>query len=113
MFTQPPRRRKPGLRMRRFSSVGVRLGIALSPTACRIVEIDRLPPWRRPPAATRVRSFAVLAADGAETEAHLTSLQHGTAAVVVWGASSDHRRVIVTDRSYERMRDEALAALAS
>jgi hypothetical protein len=90
--------------------MAVRVGIELSPAACRIVEIDRA--WRRRWLDTRVKSFAVLPPGGFETEAKLASLRKATAGVVVWGVPSDHRQVMVTDGSYERMRNEALSSLA-
>lgn len=121
MFTQRRRRRKSGSRIAlcransvvtRLSSMANHVGIELSPTAWRIVEVDRGAPWRRRPSVTRVRSFAVLPAGGPETEARLASLRRAAAAVVVWGLPSDHRQVMVTEGSYERMRDEALTTLA-
>jgi hypothetical protein len=84
----------------------------LSSSACRIVEIDARPPWRVSPAETRVRSFAVLPASGPATQAHFESLRGRTVEVVVWGAESVHRQVMVTDGSYEAMRVEGVAALA-
>ena len=92
--------------------MATRLGIELSPTACRLVEIDasaRL----RPAAGTRVRSFAVMPPSGPDTDALLASMKGKSAAVVVWSAASDHRQVIVTDARYETMRSEALQALAT
>jgi len=89
------------------------LGIELSPGACRIVEIDARPPWTPRRAATRVRSFAVLPASGADTDAKLASLRGKPASVIVWNAPSEHRQVVVTGGSYEAMRAEALNSLAS
>ena len=89
------------------------LGIELSPGACRIVEIDARPPWTPRRGPTRVRSFAVLPASGADTDAKLASLGGKPAAVIVWNAPSEHRQVVITGGSYEAMRDEALASLAS
>src|SRR2546430_5417642 len=90
------------------------LGIELSPGACRIVEIDaRSSPWTPRRGATRVRSFAVLPASGADTDAKLASLGGKPAAVIVWNAPSEHRQVVITGGSYEAMRAEALASLAS
>ena len=82
------------------------IGIELSPSACRIVEIDGRSAWRVSPAETRVRSCTVLPATGPATQAHFASLRGRTAAVVVWGAESTHRQVMVTDGSYEAMRVE-------
>src|SRR5215472_5889496 len=92
--------------------MAARLGIELSDAACRLVEVDgRLRP-DTPGSAPRVRSFAVLPPSGPDTNAMLGSLKGRDAAVVVWGPSSDHRQVVVTNGSYEAMRREAVAALA-
>jgi len=90
-----------------------RLGIELSPDACRIVEIERPPFWMRRPwkAPTRVRAFDILPPAGPETAAKLASLKNVPAAAVVWNAASDHRQVIVDAGSYESMRAEAIRAL--
>jgi hypothetical protein len=94
--------------------MGTRVGIELSPTACRIVEVDGGLPWRqRTPRDTRVRSFAVLPPSGPETQARLNALRKRPAAVVVWGGQSEHRQVMVTAGSYESMREEALASLSA
>ncbi len=93
--------------------MATRLGIDLSPAACRVVEIDAGPAWRRPNGETRVRSFAVVPPSGPETQAKLESLRKRHAAVVVWDVPSDHRQVMVTSGSYESMRAEALGALAA
>src|SRR5918912_1306497 len=90
--------------------MATRVGIELLPSACRIVEIDA-GVLRQPRAETRVRAVAALTRDGADTRAALAELRRRAAAVVVWGAATDHRQVIVTNRSYERMRREALATL--
>ena len=90
-----------------------RLGIELSPAACRIVEVDGGRPWRRSRGDVRVRSFAVLPPLGPELRAKLESLRRRPAAVVVWGGRSEHRQVMVTDGSYEAMRTEALASLSA
>ena len=87
-----------------------RIGIELSPTACRVVELESGPASRR---ETRVRSFAVLPPSGPLTVAALRSFRRRRAAVVVWGASSEHRQVVVRPGSYETMRGEAMAALAA
>lgn len=90
-----------------------RLGIELSPDACRIVEVETRPVWTRRPwkVPTRVRSFAVLPPAGPETDAKLAAFKHHRAAVIVWSAASDHRQVIVDAGSYESMRAEAIRAL--
>jgi hypothetical protein len=84
--------------------MSTRLGIELSPLACRIVELDGDVP------GTRVRSFAVLPASGTETQERLTALAGREAAVVVWDVRCDHRQVIVSSGRYEAMRAEAIAA---
>src|ERR1700733_12789572 len=93
--------------------MATRIGIELSPTACRIVEIDAGPAWRKTAPDTRVLSFTVLPPSGPETQARLASLRGRRAAVVVWDGSSDHRQVMVTRGSYETMRAEALVALGA
>jgi len=93
--------------------VATRVGIELSPAACRIIEIEGRLPWVRRAPETRVLSFEVLPPAGPETRAKLEALRKRSVAVVVWGVPTDHRQVIVTNRSYETMRREALAALAS
>src|SRR5450759_750805 len=93
--------------------MATRVGIELSPAACRIVEIDAGPAWRRSARDTRVLSFAVLPPSGPETQAKLQSLRRRRAAVVVWEGSSAHRQVMVAAGSYEKMRAEALAALGA
>ena len=93
--------------------MATRVGIELSPTACRIVEIDASLPWQRRTGDTRVRSFAVLPPSGAETREKLESLRRRSAAVIVWGGRSEHRQVMVSAGSYESMRAEAMAALSA
>jgi hypothetical protein len=87
-----------------------RFGIELSPSACRLIQIDHTG-WRRA-RDMRVRSFAVLPPSGPETEAALASLKGRSASVIVWGPYNDHRQVVVTRGSYEAMRVEALDSLA-
>ena len=91
--------------------MATRIGIELSPDACRIVEIDPAAAWERRRGETRVRSFAVLPRSGPETDAKLRSLRKRRAAVVVWNTASDHRQVMVSPGSYESMRAEAIGAL--
>ena len=93
--------------------MATRLGIELSPAACRIIEVDGSRPWRRSQSDTRVRAFEVLPPSGPELRAKLESLRRQQAAVVVWGGRSEHRQVMVSAGSYESMRAEAMAALAS
>jgi hypothetical protein len=93
--------------------MGTRVGIELSPAACRIVEVDDGPAWRRQRGETRVRSFTVLPPSGQELRTRLESLRRRRAAVVVWGGRGEHRQVMVTAGSYEAMRAEAMASLAA
>lgn len=91
----------------------VRLGIELSPGACRIVELDARGGFGRRGADTRVRSFALLPRADAETHRTLASLRRRPAAAVVWGLHSDHRQAMVTRGSFYRMRREAVTATQS
>src|SRR5258708_32778797 len=84
-----------------------RVAIELSPSACRIVEIDGRPAWARRPRETRVRSFAVLPPSGPETRAKLQSLRRRTAAVIVWNASGEHRQVLGTGGAVHKVRPGA------
>ena len=90
--------------------MSTRVGVELSPAACRIVELDDLDvvPGRAP--ATRVRSHAILPPSGPETVQRFASIGRQPVAVVVWGVRSDHRQVVVSRGSYEKMRAEALAS---
>lgn len=92
--------------------MATRLGIELSPAACRLVEIDARAGLRKD-VESRVRSFAVLPPSGPETDALLATLKGRVASVVTWSASSDHRQVVVTEARYETMRAEALQALGT
>ena len=93
--------------------MATRVGIELSPAACRVIEIEGGLPWVRRAPDTKVLGFDVLPPSGPETEAKLAALRKRSVAVVVWGVPSEHRQVIVSNRSYEAMRREALAALTS
>src|SRR4051812_2187952 len=92
--------------------MATRVGIELSPTACRIVELER-GDTRRPGGETHVRSFAVLPPSGPQTVAALAALRRRSAAVVVWGGRTEHQQIMVTAGSYESMRAEAMAELSS
>ena len=81
------------------------IGIELSPTACRIVELTGSGRGRG--ADTAVRSFArTPAAD----EATLAPYRRQRVAVVMWGLHGEHRQAVVTVGSYQRMRREAVNA---
>jgi hypothetical protein len=90
--------------------VGTRIGIELSPVACRLVEVDGpdIVPGR--PLATRVQSFSILPPSGPETIQQLELIGRRPVSVVLWGVRSDHRQVVVSKGSYEKMRAEALAS---
>jgi hypothetical protein len=91
--------------------MATRVGIELSPAACRIVEVEAGRGGSRNAGETRVVSFAVLPPSGPETEEKLELLRRQRATVIVWGEPTEHRQVMVTGGSYESMRTEALAAL--
>jgi hypothetical protein len=94
------------------SCVRTRVGIELTPVACRIVQVaERGRVSRDQNGDTVVHSFGVWPASGADTAAALASLRGRVAAVVVWGTASQHRQVQVTPGSYEEMRTQALRAL--
>jgi len=82
-----------------------RIGIEISPTACRIVQVDR--PGGREDAETIVRAVERAPAPDAATLARYRG-QH--VAAVVWGLHGDHRQAVVTVGSYGRMRREAVNA---
>jgi hypothetical protein len=90
--------------------VATRIGIELSPVACRLVELDGLDVVPGRPPATRVRSYSILPPSGPETLAQFASIGRRPVSVVVWGVRSDHRQVVVSNGSYEKMRAEALAS---
>jgi hypothetical protein len=89
--------------------LAIRVGIELSPVACRIVAVD-VPHQRRDDGDTRVTFATMVRADGSMSAA-VASLNGQRASVVVWTADADHRQVVVTDGSYEHMRAQALAAV--
>ncbi len=86
-------------------NMGTRVGIELSPVACRIVELEAALTsclaGRRRRACGRT---AVLPPSGPETDARFASIGRRPVAVVVWGVRSDHRQVVVSNGSYEKMR---------
>lgn len=92
--------------------MSARIGIELAPSVCRIVELDApLGRARHGVALPRVRSFSVIPSSDRAVLEVFRSLGRRRASVIVWDAPSDHRQVVVTDGSYERMRAEALTAL--
>jgi hypothetical protein len=82
-----------------------RIGIEISPAACRIVQLDR--PGNGDDADTIVRTFTCAAGPG---EATLAPYRGQHVALVMWGLRGDHRQAVVTVRSYARMRREAVSA---
>ena len=86
----------------------VHIGIDLSPSGCRVVELagstgsDGL---------TRVASFTSMPTDAPAARAKLRTLSGRPAAVVVWRARSDHRQMTVRSWPYERMRSEVRVRL--
>jgi hypothetical protein len=80
------------------------LGIEVSRSACRIVELDRLGP---DDVATTVRSYSQSTAADATSLAPFRGRQ---AALVVWGLHGEYRQAVVTSASYQRMRREAVSA---
>jgi hypothetical protein len=89
----------------------VRLGIELSPVACRIVELDVSRGFGLDGSDTRVRSFARMPRDSVATRLRLSKLRRQPAGVVVWGVQADHRQVVVRHGSLRAMQHEAVAAL--
>ena len=87
-----------------------RVGIELSPVACRIVDIQ-VGAGRGAQLESRVTSFASLAWSDAAVGARLAALRRLPVAVVAWGARSWHQQVEVADGRYEAMRAEAVASL--
>jgi len=90
--------------------MATRIGIELSPVACRLVELDGPDVVPGRPPATRVLSYSILPPSGPETLAQFASIGRRPVSVVVWGVRSDHRQVVVSTGSYEKMRAEALAS---
>src|ERR1700689_3094032 len=90
--------------------MATRVGIELSPVACRIIEIDGGATRSGDVPETRVRSYAVLGIGSLEMTEHLKTLRRRRAAVVVWGVKSDHRQLVVAQGGYDKMRAEALAS---
>jgi hypothetical protein len=82
-----------------------RIGIELSSSACRLIQLERPRSGPRP-IETPLLAFAALPLPSAQAVAALASLRGRTADVVVW-TRSDHRQVAVVDGPYVRMRVEA------
>jgi hypothetical protein len=81
-----------------------RLGIEVSRSACRIVELERVV-GDEP--NTIVQSYTQSA--GADAVS-LAPYRGRHAAVVIWGLHAEHRQVVVASGSYQRMRREAVSA---
>ena len=82
----------------------VRLGIEISPGACRVVRIERT---GGADGDTIVQAFAHTAGPD---ELTLAPYRGQPVAVVMWGLRGDHRQAVVTRGSYQRMRREAVNA---
>ena len=80
------------------------IGIEISRSACRIVELDA----SAGESATTVRSYAQSTAADAVT---LAPFRRRQAAVVVWGLHAEHRQAEVTSGSYLHMRRDAVSAM--
>ena len=80
------------------------IGIEISRTACRTVELEQ----SGGDSDTIVRSYAHSSAADALS---LAPFRNRMAAVVVWGLHGEHRQVLVTRGSYQRMRRDAVAAM--
>ncbi len=89
----------------------IRLGIELSPTACRIVEIARGRLARQDSFDTRLLSFSVTRRVDSEILAQLEDYRGRRATVVVWAPGADHRPVVVSKAPYGLMRTEARSAV--
>ncbi|HEX4347198.1 MAG TPA: hypothetical protein VHZ73_06475, partial [Vicinamibacterales bacterium] len=91
------------------------LGIELSSTSCRIVDLDRSSGWRRAGGTVRVRGVRAWAQGPAgslafaDTPAMLAAFRGRQASVVLWNARTDHRVLSVHAGRYDRMRIEARA----
>jgi hypothetical protein len=86
-----------------------RIGVELSATACRVIEVDAAPRWRDP-VDTRVVSFASFGTD--EAAARLQLFRGRRAAAVVWGVAADHRFAVVEPGPHRRMRTDVRLSLA-
>jgi len=82
-----------------------RIGIEISPAACRIVQIDRSGGGENAETIVRAVSRA-----SSPDEAALAPYYRQPVAAVVWGLHGDHRQAVVAAGSYERMRREAVSA---
>jgi hypothetical protein len=91
--------------------VPIRLGIELSSTACRIVEIERARLKATDSGDTRLRSFSVGRRVDSEILAQLNDYRGRRATVVVWAPGADHRSVVVASAPYGHMRSEARSAV--
>jgi hypothetical protein len=82
-----------------------RIGIEVSPSSCRIVQIDRRAIGED--ADTVVRAFT---RTPGPDEAMLAPYRGQQVALVMWGLHGDHRQAVVTVGWYARMRREAVSA---
>jgi hypothetical protein len=91
--------------------MSVRLGVELSPVSCRFVELDSSPASSRSASHTRIRSFARMPREGADTRNALSRFRSQSAIAVVWGLQADHRYAVVPHGSFRRMRRDAVAGM--
>jgi len=83
----------------------------LSPTACRIVEIERSRLARKDSFDTRLASFSIGRRVDPEILTQLEDYRGRRATVVVWAPGADHRSVVVVNAAYGHMRTEARSAI--
>lgn len=95
----------------RHTRMPARVGIELSSLTCRVVELDRTSARRREVPETRVNSFMSLPL--VDLDGALHSLRGRHAVVVLWTPHTHHQLVRVSTGPYERMRAEALQAMAA
>ena len=81
-----------------------RLGIDVSRSACRVVELDRV---GADDSTTIVRSYWQSTTADAVS---LAPFRGRHASVVVWGLHGEHRQAMVTSASYHQMRRDAVSA---
>ena len=100
---------RPGPRRVLEPLMTTRVCIELSPTTCRIVEVEG--GFRRGARGgdTCVRAVAALPLTSAHTRPRLAALRGRRVAVVAWGVRNHQCQLVVSRAPYERMRAEALS----
>jgi MSHA biogenesis protein MshK len=86
-----------------------RVCIELSPTTCRIVEVEGGSRRGARGGDTCVRAVAALPLTSAPTRPRLAALRGRRVAVVAWGVRNYQCQLVVSRAPYERMRAEALS----